>query len=132
MQYTQSTSRIIGHHFEIYPHIILHTLCYFNTSPDGLVVRHVALGIAHHCVESLSIDWDMVRVHLEHLLSALATGILQVQFDIGKCLVDLGIDFLTQHSGLWIPHSGLWIPAACERVSHQYSQWSGDGDMGLP
>lgn len=100
----------MGHHLDFHPHIILSKPCHTNTSPDRLVSRHVALEIAHHCFESFVIDRYVIRVHPEHLLPALAAGIFQVQLDVGKCLVDLCVDFSENHSS-------LGIPATCERVS---------------
>ena len=108
--HTQFISRIMGHHFNFNPHIILPKPCYTNTRPDVLMIRHIALEVGHHCLEGLVIDRDMVRVHPEDLLPALAASVLQVQFDVCKSLVDLCVDFSMEYSS-------LGVPAACGYVN---------------
>jgi hypothetical protein len=64
----------------------------------------------------------VIRIHPEHLLPALAAGIFQVQLDVGKCLVDLCVDFS-------VNNSSLGIPATYKRVSSMFCQSSNVGGV---
>lgn len=96
-------SDIMGHHFDFHPHIILAESRYSDTGPDRLVSWHPLLEVAHHRLQCLIIDWDMVRIHPEYLLPAIAASVLQVEVNVLKGLVNLSIDFAMDHSRLGVP-----------------------------
>ena len=98
-----------GHHLDFHPHIILAESRYSDTSPDRLVSRHPLLEVAHHRLQSLIIDWDMVRVHPVYLLPALATSVLQVEVNVFEGQVNLSVD-------LAMNHPRLRIPAPCDML----------------
>lgn len=93
-------------HLDLDPHVVLPQSRHTNTSPDRLMIGHVLPEVADHGLEGFTVDGDMVRVDTEDLFPALSARVLEVQFHVGKRLVDLGVDFLVEFSG-------LGIPAAC-------------------
>lgn len=64
------------------------------------------MEIPHHRRKRLVVNGHMVRVHAEDLVPALAAGVAQVVLDVGKCLVDLRVDF-------FVEFAGFAVPAAC-------------------
>ena len=98
-------SGVMGHHLDFHPHIILAESRYSDTGPERLVSRHPLLEVAHHRLQSLVIDWDMVRIHPVYLLPALATSILQVEVNVFEGLVNLSVDLAMNHPRLRIPAS---------------------------
>jgi len=70
------------------------------------MARHILLKIAHHSIQSLVVDGNVVRVHPEHLFPPFAPGVFQIQLDIGESLVDLPVDLLVEIAR-------FRVPAAC-------------------
>jgi hypothetical protein len=91
------------HDLNLDTHIILSQTRYTDTSPQRLMVGHPLLEVAHHRVQRLIVDRDMIRVDAKDLGPALASSILQTPLDIGKGEVNLGIDLLLEFACFGIP-----------------------------
>lgn len=79
----------MSNNLNLNPHIILSQPRHTHTRPDRRVVRHPLPELLGHLLNRLVVAGDMVRVDAEDLRPALATGVLDVQVDIGECLLDL-------------------------------------------
>lgn len=110
-------SGIVRRHFYLDAHIIFTQASYANTSPNGLVIRHILLKVAYHGCQSLVVDRNMIRIDAEDLRPALPAGVLETAFDIGKRKIDLGIDLLLKHARFGVPSA--WVVLA---VADQESQ----------
>ena len=85
------------------PHIILPQSAHTNTSPDRLMVRHILLEIAHHGIQCLVVDGDMVTIHSEDLVPTLAACMLKVGLDVLERLIDLRVDFAVEFTCFTVP-----------------------------
>ena len=85
------------------PHIILAKASNTNTSPNGLVIRHIFLEIAHHSIKGLIIQRQMIRINSEYFLPSLPTSVLEVMLHVGECLVDLRIDLTVDYACFAVP-----------------------------
>lgn len=95
----------MSHHLNLNPHIILRKPRHPNTRPNRPMIGHIPLEVAYHRVDCLIIEREVVRVHPEYLLPALATCMLQVHGNIRKRLVDLCIDLAVDSASFWVPAS---------------------------
>ena len=100
---------IVCNNLNLNPHVVFPKPCDPDTSPDRLVPGHILFKVADHGGQSLVVDGHVVRVHSEHLFPALSPGVLQVQLDVGKGLVDLLVDLLVEDPR-------FWVPSACARL----------------
>lgn len=75
---------------------------------------HIPLKVTHHQIECLVVERKVIRVYSEHLLPALASGMLQVHIDIGERLVDLCVDIA-------IDYSSRRGPASCCEIVNRLS-----------
>lgn len=98
-----SSLGIVSRDLNFHPHVVLGQSGHANTRPQGLVIGHPLLQVAHHGLFGLPVEREVVGVNSKHLLPALAPGVLQGSVDVAKGQINLSVDFLFENPGVRIP-----------------------------
>ena len=104
----------MSNNFYLDPHVVFSQARYSNTGPDRLVIRQPLLKIPDHRCYGLVVDRYVIRVDPENLLPALPSSVSEIQVHVREGLINLRVDLLEIHTG-------LWIPAAFSSTRRQYS-----------
>lgn len=107
-------------------HGILAQLCDSDGGPQGLMVRHPLLEVAHHGAHGLVVERQVVRVDAEDLRPALSARVPQVEVHVGKGLVDLFVEVLGDGA-----HGSFGLPAAWRGVGGWLAFWDLSGRLRL-
>lgn len=75
------------------------------------MIRHPLLEIPRHSSQSLVVDRHVVGVHAEDLRPAFAACVFEVEVYVCEGLVDLGVDFFVEYTGLGVPSA--WRKGKC-------------------